>query len=92
MDNMGTSSGCTQSLRRARPAKCRNPVAVHQLLLFGISGEQGDLVQFEGQTDTARVLSIDYGTNTLSLDASLTWNAGDGVSLAYTGSAPDVGL
>ncbi len=58
---------------------------------FGIAGEVGDLVQLEGQTETARVLSVDYDGNVLELDRSLTWTDGQGVSLDYVGAAPDLG-
>jgi hypothetical protein len=58
---------------------------------FGIPGEVGDLVQLQGQTVTARVTAINYTTNTLMLDRALTFSAGQGVALAYSGSAPDVG-
>jgi hypothetical protein len=58
---------------------------------FGIVGEQGDLIQLEGQITTARVLGVNYATNTLMLDKPLTWNDGQGVSLAYFGNAPDIG-
>jgi parallel beta-helix repeat protein len=58
---------------------------------YGITGELGDLIQLEGQELRARITAIDYATNTLTIDRPLTWNAGQGVHLAYTGSAPDVG-
>lgn len=58
---------------------------------YDIAGVSGDLVQLQGQTETATVLDIDYGSNTLTLDRPLTWTAGQGVSLAYQGSAPDIG-
>lgn len=58
---------------------------------FGIPGEVGDLIKLEGDTATARVTAIDYGTNTLSLDVPLTWTAGQGVATPYTGAAPDIG-
>ena len=58
---------------------------------FGISGEAGDLIQLEGQAVTARVRGIDLTSGTLTLDRALTWRAGQGVSLAYSGSGPDVG-
>jgi len=57
---------------------------------FGISGEQGDLIQLDDGS-SARIISIDYDTNTLTLDSSLSWSDGQGVSLAYEGSAPDIG-
>ncbi|MDP2909733.1 MAG: right-handed parallel beta-helix repeat-containing protein, partial [bacterium] len=52
---------------------------------------QGDLIQFQGQTQTARVIGADYSTNTITLDRGLIWTAGQGVSLAYKGNAPDIG-
>jgi len=56
---------------------------------FGIV--EGDTIQLDGQTPTARITSINYNTNTLTLDRSLNWYAGQGVTLAYSGSAPDQG-
>lgn len=51
----------------------------------------GDVIQLTGQKQTARVVEIDYSNNILALDKSLTWIAGQGVNLAYSGSAPDIG-
>jgi hypothetical protein len=58
---------------------------------FGIPGETGDEIQLEGGTQRAVVLAVDHGANTLTLDRELAWTDGQGVSLVYTGSAPDVG-
>jgi hypothetical protein len=58
---------------------------------FGISGEQGDLIQLDGQVTTARITNIDYATSTLTLNTALSWTDGQGVSLAYNGNAPDIG-
>lgn len=58
---------------------------------FQISGESGDQIQLQGQVGTVRVTAINYATNTLTLSAPLTWSAGQGVHLAYAGSAPDIG-
>jgi hypothetical protein len=52
---------------------------------------EGDLIQLEGQTVTARITSVDYNNNTLTVDKSLTWTNGLGLSLTYVGSAPDIG-
>ena len=57
----------------------------------GLGITEGDLIQLEGQDLTATITSIDYNSNTITLDSSLTWNANQGVSLAYSGSAPDIG-
>ena len=59
---------------------------------FGIAGETGDSIQLNGQIQTARIMSIDYGSSRLKLDRSLSWREGQGVSLAYRGSAPDLGV
>jgi len=58
---------------------------------YGIPGEIGDTIQLAGQTQQAKIIDIDYTNNILTLDTSLTWNSGQGVGLAYSGSAPDVG-
>ena len=59
---------------------------------FGISGEMGDRIQLEGSTETAVIVNVDYASNTLTLDRALSWEGGQGVSLAFAGSAPDVGM
>jgi hypothetical protein len=58
---------------------------------FGIEGEQGDVIQLEGQKETARVARIDYEKKELTLDHPLSWKGGQGVTLAYSGNGPDVG-
>ncbi|MBI5564140.1 MAG: right-handed parallel beta-helix repeat-containing protein, partial [Chloroflexi bacterium] len=58
---------------------------------FSITGATGDHLQLAGQFETAVIVGIDYAANTLTLDRALTWSANQGVSLAYAGSAPDVG-
>jgi len=58
---------------------------------YGIEGEAGDTIQLAGQTTRARIVDINYETDTLTLNQSLTWTAGQGVSLAYSGNGPDIG-
>jgi hypothetical protein len=58
---------------------------------FGIEGEKGDLIQLQGQTETARITEIDPKTKVLKLDRALSWKDGQGVALAYSGAAPDIG-
>jgi hypothetical protein len=58
---------------------------------FGIEGEAGDIIQLEGQTNTARILSVDYPARTLTLDQALTWEDDQGVALQFNGQAPDIG-
>lgn len=49
----------------------------------------GDTIQVGNQT--AIITSINYDTNTLALDRSISWTNGQGVSLPYNGSKPDIG-
>ncbi|NMC72508.1 MAG: hypothetical protein GYA57_20965 [Myxococcales bacterium] len=58
---------------------------------YGIPGETGDRIRLAGGDATARVVAIDYDAGVLTLDASLTWTDGQGVSLAWEGAAPDIG-
>ena len=58
---------------------------------WGIPSEQGDLIQLAEHDQTARIVSIDYQNNRITVDRALSWSAGQGVSLPYHGSAPDIG-
>ena len=58
---------------------------------FGIEGEVGDLIQLQGETETARIKKIDLASGNLTLDRPLSWKDGQGVALAYTGAGPDIG-
>jgi hypothetical protein len=52
---------------------------------------EGDIIQLEGSAQRAQITNIDYNTDTITVDTSLTWTQGFGVSLVYEGSAPDIG-
>jgi hypothetical protein len=56
---------------------------------YGIT--DGDLIQLQGQAETARVVKVDYSSNTITVDKSLAWTSGMGVAFAYSGTAPDAG-
>ena len=58
---------------------------------WGIFGEQGDIIQLEGGSETTRIIHIDYEKNTIVVDKSVSWKEGQGLSLVYFGSAPDLG-
>jgi hypothetical protein len=58
---------------------------------WGIEGVQGDEIQLSRSTQRAFIIDIDYETNTITVDRELTWTADQGVSLAYEGTAPDIG-
>ncbi len=56
---------------------------------YGIPGVSGDTIQIG--TATATVTAVDDATNTLTLDAPVSFGAGYPVSLPYAGLAPDIG-
>jgi hypothetical protein len=56
---------------------------------YGIT--DGDLIQLQGQTETARIVKVDFGANTITVDKTLSWTSGQGIALAYYGTAPDAG-
>ncbi|AUC77280.1 right-handed parallel beta-helix repeat-containing protein [Olleya sp. Bg11-27] len=58
---------------------------------FGITDYYGDTVQLQGQTVSASITNVNYTTNTLTLNTPLTWTAGQLLSKAYKGTAPDIG-
>ena len=52
---------------------------------------EGDAIQLEGFTKRVRITEIDYDTEEITINETITWGQGQGVSLAYEGSAPDIG-
>ncbi len=64
-------------------------VADGDLFFDGYGMTLGDLIQLENQSQTARIVGI--SGDVLTLDQSLTWSDGVGVSLAYHGLRPDAG-
>jgi len=55
---------------------------------FGVTS--GDAVQI-GSNDPVGIIAVDYATNTITVDRSISWGAGDPVNPAYLGTAPDIG-
>lgn len=58
---------------------------------FGIEGETGDYARLEGRDDILEIISVDYTNNKVTVNKQVTWTAGQGFSLEYTGTAPDLG-
>lgn len=58
---------------------------------WGIPGVDGDEIQIVGTFQKARITHVDYGTNSITVNAALTWTQNQGIALAYVGAAPDVG-
>jgi hypothetical protein len=52
---------------------------------------EGDRIQLQDESRSVRVVAIDYESNLITVDQSISWPEGTGVSLAYRGSAPDIG-
>ena len=50
----------------------------------------GDLIKI-GSSEPVKIVKIDYSTNLLTTDKSITWLLNDPVSLDYSGAAPDIG-
>jgi hypothetical protein len=58
---------------------------------WGIPGEEADHIQV-GSNDPVQIINIDYENNEITVDGSISWNDGEGVSLPYNGIAPDIGV
>ncbi|MBP1656105.1 MAG: hypothetical protein H6Q31_706 [Bacteroidetes bacterium] len=55
---------------------------------FGIT--EGDLIRVDSGA-AVRILAIDHNRNLITLSEPRTWSSGSGVSLSYSGQAPDIG-
>jgi len=55
---------------------------------YGIT--DGDMIRV-GANSAVRITDIDYDNSTVTVDQSISWNNGDGVSLPYSNSVPDIG-
>lgn len=55
---------------------------------FGVA--EGDLIRV-GDNEAVRIVKIEHTENTITVQKPITWDDGDGVSLPYSGRAPDVG-
>lgn len=51
----------------------------------------GDTIQLQGQSITATITAVNYGTKVITFIPNLTWTNGQGVALSYLGSSPDAG-
>jgi hypothetical protein len=56
----------------------------------GMGIVDGDKV-FIGANPAVRIKSVDYSSNTLVVDRTISWNGGDPVNFLFSGSAPDSG-
>ncbi len=52
---------------------------------------EGDEIQLEGSFQRVKIDHINYDNNSITVNKSINWTKGIGVSLIYEGSAPDIG-
>jgi hypothetical protein len=52
--------------------------------------EIGDLIKV-ASNPAVKITSINYDTNTITIDSPISWNNGDPITLAYQDSTPDIG-
>ncbi len=57
----------------------------------GLGAQQGDLIRV-GANAPVRVVDVDHASNTLTLERSIVWQAGDPVSHDFAGAGPDIGV
>jgi hypothetical protein len=58
---------------------------------YGIEGEVGDTIRFEGTSTTRIITDVNDATSTITVDAAVTLTDGQGVHIDYDGDAPSVG-
>ena len=56
-----------------------------------LNNRAGDTIQLIGDETTATIVSINYSTNVITVDTSLEWESGVGVTLTYSGTTVDRG-
>jgi len=56
----------------------------------GYNITDGDLIKV-GSNEPVMITGIDYETNIIIVDTSISWNEGDEVNLPYSGLSPDIG-
>jgi hypothetical protein len=52
---------------------------------------EGDKIQLQGTSTPVTILSIDYSRNTITVNQTISWQSGNGISLPFSGKAPDIG-
>ena len=56
----------------------------------GFNGMQGSIIRV-GKSGPLRVVKVDYENNLITVDKSIEWKDGEGVSLYFAGKRPDIG-
>jgi hypothetical protein len=58
---------------------------------YGINGRSGDSIQLEGSSSRVKVTNINHSTATITVNNTVSWTKGLGISLPYNDSKPDTG-
>ncbi|MEM4268384.1 MAG: hypothetical protein QXK37_06170, partial [Candidatus Woesearchaeota archaeon] len=89
IDAGGTLTNIISSTGTGTKFKVANPWYFYDG--WTIPGEQGDLIQLEGETTSVRIQKIDYTTKEITVESPISWTENQGISLAFSGAAPDIG-
>jgi hypothetical protein len=87
----GVNQGAFLTTTKSGGTSARVPVNDRRYFSDGFGLVPGDLVQFKGSLERIRIVDIDEAASTLVLARSVTFTSGQGIALAYEGSAPDAG-
>src|SRR3989344_283273 len=81
------------ALTKTRSSGSGTVVPVDDSFYFfdGYGLTDGDTIQIGSNVVKVIAVGEAAGNNTVTIDRSITWSAGDGVSLPYNGAAPDAG-
>ncbi len=90
-DSPAIDAGTFLTKTRSSGSGTKIPIEDAGYFFDGYGIVDGDIIQLEGQTQTAQIVSVDYDNNIITVDRSFSWYSGQGVALAYSGSAPDIG-
>lgn len=85
------NAGDFLTVTRAAGSGQSMPVADARWFCDGWGIVDGDWIQLESTTEAVQVASIDIANNVLNLKEPLSWWAGQGVSLPFVSSKPDIG-
>lgn len=89
--SLGIDEGTFLTTVSASGKGVRLPVADTRYFTHGLGLMPGDVIQLQGSTVRAKVVSVDAASKTLVLSDEISFSKGQGVSLAFEGAAPDVG-
>lgn len=87
----GLGQGAFLTKTTAQGQSTTVPVEDASFFIDGFGIIPGDRVKLQGGSQAVLVTHVDYAANTLTLAQSVAFSSGQGVSLDYQGTAPDIG-